>query len=35
LLEFLKFPSDAAARKVGMRLWNDRMEEEYQRRKYL
>jgi len=35
LPKFLKFSSSTAARKVGLRLWNDRMEEEYRRRKYL
>jgi len=35
LLEFSKFSNRAAAKKVGLRLWNDRIEEEYRRRKYL
>jgi len=32
LPEFLSFSNSAAARKVGLRMWNDRMEEEYRRR---
>jgi hypothetical protein len=35
LLEFLSFSSSAAARKMGLRMQNDKMEEEYRRRKYL
>jgi len=35
LPEFLKFSNNAAARKVCLRMQNDKMEEEYQRRKYL
>jgi len=35
LPEFFKFSNSAAARKVGLRLYNDKMEEEYRRRKYL
>jgi hypothetical protein len=35
LLEFLEFSGNAAARKVDFGLWNDKMEKEYQRRKYL
>jgi len=35
LPEFLGSSNSAAARKVGLRVQNDKMEEEYQRRKYL
>jgi len=35
LLEFLEFSNDAAARKVDLRLSNDKMEDGYQRRRYL
>jgi len=35
LLEFLKFSNSAAAKRVDLRMWNDKMEEEYRRRKYL
>jgi len=34
LLEFLEI-SNSAARKVELELWNDAMEKEYLRRKYL
>jgi len=35
LSEFLSFWNSAAARKVGLRMQNDKMEEEYRRKKYL
>jgi len=35
LLEFMSFSRSVAARKMGLRMQNDKMEEEYQRRKYL
>jgi len=35
LLEFLEFLDGATARKVDLRMWNDKMEKEYWRRKYL
>jgi len=35
LLEFLSFSNNATTRKVGLRMQNDKMEEEYQRRKSL
>ena len=35
LLEFLEISNSAAARKVGLELWNDAMEKEYPRRNYL
>jgi len=31
----LEFSNSAAARRVGLRMENDKMEEEYRRRKYL
>ena len=34
-LEFLEISNSAAARKVGLELWNDAMEKEYPRRNYL